>query len=292
MDIVTNFLTAMQALMLVKVVLLLAVGLGLAIFGVVRRKHWLVAVGLVLAFGQFAWPWLSNRAQDSGVAARRNHVRHLPTTPLRADYPRRLIVEGDIVPNPPAWFIAAGYVDAVDIDGQRLVAVPGVDGCREAAMATFDPNAAASRKRREGNPRGKLRPRDKLRQCVSAGPAQEGGDAIILRVGNRTTLFDRENARRHGAPVAIQLSVRSGGRELLVHYDEMPILARPSSATRLLPEGDGYPCPGFATIQIVANFLDAAREPARAALFHQRGAARRSQYDPCIASAAPVPRQD
>ena len=286
MDIITEFLAAMQTLMLAQVVLLLAAGLGLALFGLVKRNYWLVALGCVLAFGQFVLPWLSNRAQSSGIEARRDYVRRLPTVPLPADYPRRLIIEGDIVPNPPAWFVAAGYVDAVDISGQRFVAAPGIDGCREAAMAVLDPDTPASRQRREGNPRGKLR------QCVSAGPPQQDGDAIILRIGNRTTLFDRENARRHGAPVAIQFSIRRGGRESLVHYDEMPILPRPSSATQLLPEGYDYPCPGFATLQIVANFLDAARDPARATTLRQRGAARRSQYDPCIASAAPVRKQD
>jgi hypothetical protein len=296
MEIVVKFLVAMQALMLAMAALYVVVGIGIAIAGLFMRKVWMVAIGLVLAFGQFVWPWVSNKTFGNQIEARRAFVQNLPKAPVPADYPRRLVLEGDIDPNPPAWFIGAGYVDEVDVAnyddertvrGERLVAAGDAAACRKAALAIANPDGPTEREKYEGNPY------PRIKACTrAAGPSSPNADAVILRVGNRTTLFDRENARRHGAPNAIQLSLRRGGKEVLLHYDEMPILASPKSATRLLPEGYEYPCKRFAYFQIVANLLDAARQPARASALLKRGAVRRSEYDDCIASIAPYLKDD
>jgi hypothetical protein len=282
-EIITWFLEAVQVLLLAKVAMLLVAGLGLALTGFLKRKRWLIALGLLIAFGQFAWPLIFNASYDNVIDARRDYVRNLPKAPIPADYPRRIVIIGDLTPKPPGWFIAAGYADEVDVEGQRFVAAQGIEQCREAALALADPEGKASRTSFEGNPY------PRVKACATeAGLAKPDADAVIVRIGNKTTLFDRENARRHGAPRAIQVSVRRNSQEKLAHYDEMPILGSPSSATQLLPEQYDYPCPDFAYLQIVANLLDAARQPAQAARLMQRGSARHSQYDDCIASAPPT----
>lgn len=282
MEIIVQFLEAMQALLIAKVALFLTIGIGAAIVGVAMRKPWIVALGLALAFGQFAWPGLSNMGFKSEIESRRQYVKELPKTPIPKDYPPRLVLEGDISPSPAGWFIAAGYVNEVDIGGLRLVANDGVPACREAALAIVNPNRPGERTEFAGNPY------ERIKMCTRvAGQASPHADAIILRIGNRTKFFDRENARRHGAPRAIQISLRHDEKDVLAHYDEMPILAYPKSATQLLPEGYDYPCSKFAYLQITANLLDAAKQPPETARLLQRGAIRRSQYDECVASVAP-----
>ena len=282
MEIIVKFLEAMQLLLLAKVALFLVIGLGLGIAGFVTHRYWLVAVGAVVALGQFAWPWLSNRHLESEIAERREYVRTLPKVALPADYPRRLVIEGDLSPNPPGWFIAAGYFDEVDVGGRRWITASSSSACREAALAILDPDRPGERRKFGANPY------QRVKDCVvDAGPALDNAEAIVLRVDGRTTLYDRKNARLQGRPRSIQLSVRGDGKEELVHYDEMPTLAYPKSATRLLPEGYDYPCSRFAYLQIVANVLDAAKVPAQAEGIRRRGAVRRSEYDDCIASIAP-----
>lgn len=288
MEIITRFLEAMQALLLLKVAMLLALGGILVSLGVAKRKKWLIAGGLVVAFGQFAWPLIANKSYESAVAERRAYVANLPKVRLPVDYPRRLVLEGEISNSNPGWFIAAGYVDEVDFGGQRLVALEGVaaegiDRCRQAALALANPDPTATDQRFGENPF------QYIKKCTRvAGPASSNSDAIILRIDGRTRLFNRENARRNGAPRAIQISLRRNGKEMLVHYDEIPILSYRSSATQLLPGGYDYPCSQFAYIQIAANILDAARRPSASSKLLARGATRHSKYDPCIASMPPV----
>ena len=283
MEIIDQFLQAMQALLIAKVAIFLAIGISAAIAGLAMRKPWIIGLGLAIAFGQFALPWLSNMGFKSEIESRRQYVNELPKTPIPKDYPPRLVLEGDISPSPAGWFLAAGYVNEVDIGGLRLVANDGGPACRGAALAIVNPDRPGERTEFAGNPY------ERIKLCTRvAGRASPHADAIILRIGNRTELFDRENARRHGAPRAIQISLRRGGKEVLAHYDEMPILAYPKSATQLLPEGYDYPCSRFAYLQITANLLDAAKQPTKAEGLLQRGAIRRSQYDECVASVAPI----
>ena len=272
----------MQALLIAKVAIFLTIGIGAAIAGLVMRKPWIIALGLAIAFGQFASPWLSNMSFKSEIESRRQYVKELPRTPIPNDYPPRLVLEGDISPSPAGWFIAAGYFNEVNIGGLRLVANDGGPACREAALAIVNPDRPGERTEFAGNPY------EQIKMCTRvAGQASPHADAIILRIGNRTKLFDKENARRNGAPRAIQISLRRDGKDVLAHYDEMPILAYPKSATQLLPEGYDYPCSKFAYLQITANLLDTARQPTKAAHLLQRGAIRRARYDDCIASIAP-----
>lgn len=292
MEIIVKFLEAMQLLLLAKVAMFLVLGLGLVIAGLVKHKRWLVAIGLVVALGQFAWPWLSNMIFEGQINSRRAYVSKLETAPIPLNYPRRLVLEGELRRNQPSWFIATGYVDEVDIvndsserstSATRFVAAGPANECRDAALSLANPDPAAPESKSEVNSY------KFLENCArAAGPADRDADAIILRLGRRTTLYDKENARHNGAPRAIQISFRINGKEVLAHYDEMPSLSMPKSATKLLPDGYEYPCSEFAEVQIVANLLDAARLPAQRAGLLKRAYPRHSQYDPCIVSITPV----
>ncbi|WP_147276278.1 hypothetical protein [Sphingomonas aracearum] len=205
-------------------------------------------------------PWAGNLRADHALAERRAQLQALPKVRLPAAYPRHLVIAGDLSPDPPEWFLAASYVDTLDLADDRSEHggfrrwVPAGDAaaCRAAALARSDPRGAAT------PVDVPARALPKLSDCArEAGDANNGGDAVILRLGDRTTLFDRETARRTGAP-------------------------------RLLPEARAYPCVAFATLQIVANHLDAARRPAQAAELMRRGSTRRGRYDPCIRSEAPT----
>ncbi|MDZ3830328.1 MAG: hypothetical protein U0S50_00755 [Sphingopyxis sp.] len=282
MEIIVDFLKTMQFLLLVKIALFLVIGFGLGAAGFVTRKWWLVAIGLVLALGQFVWPWVSNRSYENEIEARREYVQKLPKIPLTGNYPRLLVLEGDLSPVPPSWFIAVGYFDKVDFLGRRLAASQSAASCREAALAIHDP----------GNPRMPRRfgknAHQWLEKCTEdTGPSTPDADALILRIDRKTTLYDRKQVRLRGIPRSIQLSLRRNKKEKLVHYDEIPTLAYPESATRLLPEGYYQACKQFNNLQIVSNILDAAMSPNQANSLMKRGSVRRSEYDSCIASIAP-----
>ena len=300
MEIITKFLDAMQILLFAKVALFLALGLVLVFVGIFKKNRWLIGLGILAAFGQFVWPWFSNASYEGQISDRRNFVLAIPKTPIQPNYPRRLIVEGDASNMLPAgWFIYLGYFDEVDQDGVRWVAAPSAKGCRDAALNVRDPNpdkeATDERIRRFNKQKdAKLSPFQQLKACTVRGEAAlPGADAIILRIGNNTKLWDRAAARRIGGPAAIQVSVLQGGKETLAHYDEMPALRYQSSTLALLPPGYKYPCNGFDYPQIVANLLDGARQPSLRKQSMERGERlQRSKYDPCIASKAPVPEQD
>lgn len=287
MDIIVKFLEVMQVVLLAKVALLIIFGLSLALFGLVKRKFWLVGIGLLVAFMQFLTPLLFNASHESQIAARREVVQAMTKAPIPADYPRRLVIEGDVPDSLAPWFIASGYFDEVVQGGTRLVATTGMQNCKEAVLTIRNRDPSSKRPAFTGNPQ------EKLNTCVKlAGSVSPAADAIILRTGNRTTLFDKNSARRNGAPKAIQISVRSGGIEKLSHYDEMPALGYQKNAMTLLPPGYEYPCRDFDYFQIVSNLLDSAKHPTQKAGLMKRGEiGRRSKYDTCLTAPAPVREQ-
>jgi hypothetical protein len=291
MEVITKFLETMQALLVVKVMLFLAIGLVLALAGLFTRKFWLIGLGLLVAFGQFALPKMQNLSYEQEIEARRKLVRNLPKVPFPADYPRRLIIEGDDFDYMLGWFITAGYFDEVDRRGMRLVAAADQRGCRAAALAYLDPDPAHSDDFGPSNDReARQKLLEKMRSCVTQSSVGEGGsgDATILRLDGAVKYRAID---RRPKPQAIEVSILRAGKETLSHYDEMPTLDYPKSALQLLPEGYEYSCSGFHDLQILVNLIDAAKQPGLAADLMKRGAPGSSKYDRCLVSPAPTRKE-
>jgi hypothetical protein len=284
MEIITDFLILMQKLQWVMVGLLLVAGLAAAGIGMVRRRLWMVALGALIGGGQFLLPALGNASLAASIEARRAVVRDMPRVHLPVTYPRQMILFGDRMRRSDVERLMVmtdiDEVIIIDYDRKYFSRVDHSVPCREAitalehlqALGLSSALSEAEIRRHIATERGCLPSSD------AAFPLRP--NRIEVRFDGRVT---RDARGRGVAPRAIQIDLVDNGRSSLVHYDEMPIIASPNSATNLLPDGYAYPCFGFDHGQIIRNILDSALHPTDASRLMQRV----RESSTCIQSVAP-----
>lgn len=290
MEVITQFLEAMQFLKLAVVTVAIAGGLALLAVGASRRNLRLAILGAVIGGAPIALPALSNAWGEATGSHRTEQVRAMPRTALPADRPRQLEIRGDMFAHDVARLMILGYFDEVVIDsGYGKTWFPSADrsgDCRDAVAVRLQTELVFwPGLRRPGTDEWK-NAFEKMKSCapVSAQAFALKPDRLVLRLDGAVTL--REDDRR-AAPDAFQLSLAQDGTEKLIHYDEMPVLDGQSSVTGLLAEDQDYPCDGFDDVQLVANILDAAQDPRRRQAIMERP----GKPDLCIKAAEPVPAE-
>lgn len=274
MEIIRDFLVAMSALNVAIKLTLIAGGIGLALYGTARRRSLLVALGVAVVVSPFAGPLLANMLVDRAVANRRAEVARFERHRLPPDYPRTLVADGHLGANIIRNLLAEGYFDVIERDDY---------GVERFTFASERPGCAAERQppRRRGSGKRSL-PKDCL-HVVRGGPPL-ASDRIVLRLGPRAQRKAR--GRTHAAPRAVEIEMLRGGRESLIVYEEMPVIARGPEAFAIIGSTDDYPCHDFDIEQILRNAIDAARDPANAEALMLR----QPERTRCVV--APEPRRD
>ncbi len=289
MDIITDFLVLMQKLQWISVALLLGLGLATLIVGVARRNVAIVLLGLFVGAGQFVFPILGNASLESSIEQRRASVSAMPRVRLPARYPAQIVVFGDgssgngalSVDEIGRLMIMTDIEEVLLISSQQRLYMSRPDNSRECRAAVIEQEKLRAL--------GLLSNDDFARlHAIESRCRPTSRAAFTLRPSRLQVRMDRGVTRdargRNPAPRAIQIEWVDNGRKRLVHYDEMPNIPYPDSATSLLPEGYVYPCDAFDHPQIIRNILDGAAQPAIAADLMRRPRDQRL----CVQSEAPA----
>lgn len=210
-------------------------GLALAVWGWVRRRMLWSVIGLGIAISPVALFALNRSSADSRRLDREAEVRALPRERMPPDYPRQLLVEGDLAPATAISLIVLGYFDHVEIR-------EGLAMAQRVALRERDAPCTASAHRwlgRDDRQLGRERPAlaAALARCASveAGapwlPAS--ADAVILRTAD--TARHRTKGRLWAGGV-VEIVVRRADRERLIDYRERPYEERQVAITSPMAE--------------------------------------------------------
>lgn len=186
-----------------------------------RRGVWAVA-GVLVALSPLLLLLLGQRGSQGRMAERVAEVRALPRHPLLPQYPRQLLVEGDLAPATAASLLVLGYFEGVEVRAGDYHALKyalldrGRD-CTEVAdkwlFRVDDP-------RRSFDGQSLV---TKLKQCaVSRQGTPElpaDADAVVLRTD---TNAKHRTAGQIWANGAVEIVLRHNRSERLVDYQERP----------------------------------------------------------------------
>ena len=263
MEFITKFLEAMQALKLILLALSLIVGGILLVVSFYRRDLRLASLGIVVGSAQFILPMLGNVLHGHTATQRKAEVQAFNHARLPQNYPRQLVLHGDLQGGGVAVLMILGYFDQVAIlDKPPFTSswYPRADRsekCRN-AVAVIQRNDVSGWITTNSSDSDRVKANKVISGCVpqskeifAINPAH-----VVVRVDRDVTM--RANDRRD-APDAIQMDLYDKGRERLVWYDEMPVLQPSNSAFDLIGDSGKYPCYGFDDTQIIENIIDSAR---------------------------------
>lgn len=285
----------------------IAAGSGLVFRGVRQKNSRLVVLGIAIGLTPILIPAAINRSRDSAREGRRAAVAAMPREVLASAYPHQMLFRGDL-----AWVDVARLMILTDLDqllvenGNGTVSYSRPDHslrCRAATLAAGrsddalvarSPHAHENMSQSEQWNADRLELLAQMRRRAAArqifkhcGPADRRASrlsATYLLVRTDATVTRRARDRR-AIPQAIQIDLIENGREHLIHYDEMPVADARFSTLALPLDSPRYPCPaGFDDAQIIANVLDAAREPGNTDALMAREGARYT----CVLSRPPT----
>ncbi len=286
---------------------IIAVGAGIVLRGLQLRNRVLAGLGLAVGLSPVLVPMALNRSSESGREERRAAVAAIPREALAGAYPRQMVFRGEL-----AWPDVARLMVLTDLDQVLVQNSNGTiwysrpdhsDRCRTAARAAgrsgdpLEPHLRQTQGRLSRSERWKAERIDLIAQMDNrliagqilkrCGPTERHAfklSATYLLARTDGSVTHRAQDRR-AIPQAIQIDLIESGREHLVYYDEMPVADAKFSALSLPLDSPKYSCSaGFDDAQVIANVLDAAREPSRNDALMARGGAR----DTCVQSRAPV----
>jgi hypothetical protein len=255
-----SLLAAAVAAHTVLIAVVFVAGAALAIWAVLRRKFRWGIVGVAIAALPILAFAVNRGGADERYAERLAEVRALPRTPLTADHPRQLLVEGDLAPVAAMSLIVLGHFDAVETrsmisTAQRFALIERTPECATAARQWLDRDD-----RRLAVDRTALGAA--LAPCVAT---EEGvpwlpasADAVVVRTG--TTVKNRTEGRIWGGG-AVEIVVRRDQRESLVDYRELPYEERQATITSPLREALPSP-PALDEAAVLLEALAAAERAA------------------------------
>lgn len=289
MEIVVRFLYFAQLLHVAMLYTFVVIGVVLFIVALYRKSILLGIIAIILGTFQYVLPLASNRHQIDQIAARKAEVAAFPRIKLSRDYPRTLVVYGELPEPDVRDLMILGYFDRVQVrDSFENVFYSNADQSEKCRQAVIRDKSAAMPVITGVEMTGEERKKTvaTIKKCgPSHQPFMLGPDRLLVRMGMYVTR--RANDRR-AAPRAIQVDLVDKAGEHLVLYEEMPTLDYPRSATQLLPEGYEYPCYGFDNRRVIENLIDAARHPEEAEEIMERPGLR--GY--CVRAAGAVPEKD